>query len=227
MKTIILTRFLIDGLFSKPPLTDEQAARAERILRQALLPSLANQTFRDFEWWVIGGDRLRDVDLPAEKLILPPGACMGAAASERLAGVTGNVLSIRLDSDDAVDRGFLQRMFEAAFGATAPEVVYQTGGYVCDLRARKVVRRKYIRPSPFTGCVETSLYKTVFAARHIGLARVGFTETRIAGSQTMQFLHGGNAVTRKANHVVRPESFPGFNWERFGVDIQKLTEAMS
>ncbi len=227
MKTIILTRFLIDGILGAAPLTDEVAARAERIMRNAILPSLANQAFREFEWWVIGGERLRDVDLPAEKLIIPPGGDMCSVVRDRLAGVTGNVLTIRVDSDDAVERGFVQRMFEAAYGATAPEVVYQTSGYVCDLVSKMAVRREYIRPSPFAGCVEPGNYKTVFAARHRSLVAEGFTETRIGGLQTVQFIHGGNAVTRKANHITRKESFADFDWGRYGVDVQKLIEAVS
>lgn len=236
LKTIVLTRFLIDGLMRNPPYTDETAARAVRVLKAALQPSLAAQESRAFEWWLVGGERLRDVDVPGERLIIPAGGDMGATLRERLRTESGPVLTIRLDSDDAVERGFIGRLVDAAWDCMdlgtgdpwqgPPLALYQPRGFVCDVRAKTIVRRRYDAPSSFSAALERNDYRTVFAEQHRRLGKT-FGVVPIPGCQTMQFLHGGNAVTGKSRFVVKRESYRDFDFGRFGVDVKSLEEIVN
>lgn len=174
--------------------------RTIALWRAISLPSLRAQTV-PFDFWVIhsptDGELLDAVrsDWPTVRFVQVDGESHSAAIRRAMTGLSGDVLTIRLDSDDAIAPDFVERLAALA----RPGVNYFARDYQWDLEGRRVTIREAREPTTFSSLLESGNYRSVLYIGHRSLGdRFPVNRISIAAPLTLQVIHGANLRTRRA-----------------------------
>lgn len=211
MKHFVLTRN------SYPPDHPGLEERAH-LLRSYVVPSLRNQTVRDFTWVLTSGQGLEGVDfsgLDAVVLDLPAPTdfnsttyLMQQVVSELAVDLAAGerVITTRLDNDDMLLPRHVEDLHALATYADDPTLV-DSPGYRVDTRFGAVYRDTHYAdrrvPSPFVSLIENVVWKgarlrTAFYDQHT-LMRRHFPLTMLPKPGWVQLIHGGNKVMSRSD----------------------------
>lgn len=224
VRHILLTRFNVAVPFARDERRLDPAWLTERfaLFESFCLPSVLGQTTKEFRWFV-----LFDAETPpeargrAERLarggafipLFAHGSWkedLGGLLRERGAAGDGLLLTTRLDSDDALARGFMEGMLRSS--GESPAVLSYPRGYVLD--GGRLYSQDFPE-NPFLSMLEGSAAcKTVLSESHEKIASVAPLRLLDGGPMWLQVVHSGNVSNRTRGVRVfgrGPEAAADFN----------------
>jgi Putative rhamnosyl transferase len=207
---LVATRFNLTVEFATGRHLDPAWLRSRvRLFGQFCAPSIAAQTAQGFDWAVFVDPNTPDVvrgqleEIVADRsrsLVLPwsgsVAAAVRAVVDERRAGAA-YVITSRLDSDDALERTYVERV-QAAGASTRTRFIDLPVGYTYNPVTN--VLRQYEEPTnPFVSLIEpwSPNMHTVYATWHTKVHELAPVTVVSEEAAWMQVVHGGNVSNRE------------------------------
>lgn len=235
----IITRFNVPTSFGPPQgwLDNKWLESRIQLFRQVCLPSILAQRNQNFTWLVLMSDQtpcyfreevikmisgqsfVGEVLLISERYEI---ALRLEMQRRKLCG-TPYLLTTRLDSDDALCRGFVSTLQSTVCDQDYTFVSFSEG-FTFSIETLEL--RKYIFPTnPFASLIEvwTESSTTIYCASHMNLPNLGRFISIPLFSAWLQCIHGGNVLNTPQGTLV-PE--PSTLIEReFSLSISQFTKS--
>jgi hypothetical protein len=208
---VVITRFSVRLSAATPPPSNEWIESRFPLLEAYCLPSLIQQTRRDFTWLLLvdrttpdwATERLREyaatAPFPVEVLAFAPEepGALGEYVGSLAPVETEMLITSRIDSDDAVSLDYIERtrlVADSVPPGTCLAIVF-TQGYELDHG------RLYWRPfprSPFASLCEpmTAHPHTVMDAEHEEIDTLAPVREERGAPSWIQVIHGDNVLNR-------------------------------